>query len=282
MKYFSFTSNQETEYYEDSIVPLLHRMANLEELSLYLVMDRAGGHSSFLNGNDLKKDIINHLPKLNQFLFSIHQSLFVKYSNHFPSNKDIQHTLKGLEDYHIVSYVDHFPRENIAQCHMYTYPCKMKYYHRLTNRFPGGLFKFVNDVLLFDERPFTYEVFRLIAEAFPFLQRLTIENRSKQKRKRSKKSKFITSIQFPHMTHLDLAEAHMDYVELFLDHTKFSLLNSIELYVEYRSLQRVTQNFTRDTTRINCAQVKKLLICGQSNISTHLIKTYFPHVESIT
>ena len=247
-------------------------MINLEELSLYLIIDRDGAFSSFLNGNNLKKDIINHLPKLNQFLFSIHQNLCLRYCNHLPLNNDIEHTLKGLEDYRIVSYVDHFPREKTAQCHMYTSPCQMKYYHRLTNSFLGGSFPFVNDVLLFDERPFTYEVFRLIAQTFPFLQRLIIQNYSKQKRKRSKRTKFITSIHFPRMTHLDLSEAHMDYVEQFLDHTKTSLFNAITLYVNYRCLQRVTQSFTRDTTRINC---------GQSNNSTHIIKTYFPQAENI-
>ena len=136
----------------------------------------------------------------------------------------------------------------------------------------GGSFPFVNDVLLFDERPFTYELFRLIAQTFPFFQRLIIQNYSKQKRQRSKRTKFITSIHFPRMTHLDLSEAHMDYVEQFLDHTKTSLFNAITLYVNYRCLQRVTQSFTRDTTRINC---------GQSNNSTHIIKTYFPQAENI-
>ena len=256
-------------------------MINLEELSLYVIIHRDHTYTSLIDGNDLKKDIIHRMSKLKKFVFSIDETLFLEHFDHFPSNEDIECTLKGLEDFHIVFDVDYFPRQNRAQFRMYTNPCQMKYYYRLTNRFSGGLFPFVNDVHLFDEHPFTYEVFRLIALSFPFLQRLTIENRSKQKRKRAKKSMFITTIQFAHMTHLDLAEAHMDYVELFLDHTKFSLRNSIELCLDYRCLKRVTQNFTRDTTRINCAQVKRLFLCGEPNLPRHLIKTYFPRVESI-
>lgn len=259
-------------------------MINLEELSLYLIIDRDRAHTSFIDGNDLKKDIINHMPKLNKFVFSIDQNLFLDNSNNLPSNQDIQCTLKSLEGYHIVSCVDYFPSEKIAHCHMYTYPCEMRYYYRLTNSFPGGLFKFVNEVVLFDERPFAFEFFLLIAQAFPFLQRLNIENQSAQKCKRSKKSKFVdghsSMIKFPHMTYLNLSMAHIDYVEQFLDHKKTCLSNYIKLFVDYHCLQRVTHNFTRDTIRVNCAKVKILFFCGKSNIPTHF-NTYFPDIEII-
>ncbi|CAF5144888.1 unnamed protein product, partial [Rotaria sp. Silwood1] len=49
-------------YYDELIVPLLHRMMNLEKFDLEFLMYRNKG---FINGNDFK-DIINNMPKLNK------------------------------------------------------------------------------------------------------------------------------------------------------------------------------------------------------------------------
>ncbi len=43
----------------------------------------------------------------------------------------------------------------------------MKYYKNIINSFPGGLFKYVREIFLFDERPFEHEFFIQIAQAFP-------------------------------------------------------------------------------------------------------------------
>ena len=59
-------------FYEESIVPLLHRMSNIEQLSLNLIIGRYDPYNSFIDGDNLKKDIICHMPKLNNFVFSIH------------------------------------------------------------------------------------------------------------------------------------------------------------------------------------------------------------------
>ena len=54
----------------------------------------------------------------------------------------------------------------------------MKYYDNITNNFPGGLFKYVREVSLYDERPFEHEFFLRIAQSFPFMKKLTIKNRN--------------------------------------------------------------------------------------------------------
>ncbi|CAF1050282.1 unnamed protein product [Rotaria sp. Silwood1] len=46
-----------------------------------------------------------------------------------------------------------------AQCHFYSCPYTLRYYHNITNSFQGGLFKCVCEVSLFDERPFEHEFF---------------------------------------------------------------------------------------------------------------------------
>ncbi len=60
--------NTHTWFYDQSILPLLHRMINLKELALHIVVD---SHKEFIDGNNLKRDLINHLHQLNQFVFNI-------------------------------------------------------------------------------------------------------------------------------------------------------------------------------------------------------------------
>ncbi len=52
----------------------------------------------------------------------------------------------------------------------------MKHYNDITNSFSGGLFKCVEEISLFDERPFEHEFFIKISQAFPFLKKLTVSN----------------------------------------------------------------------------------------------------------
>ncbi|CAF4303127.1 unnamed protein product, partial [Rotaria sordida] len=49
----------------------------------------------------------------------------------------------------------------------------MIHYENITNNFSGGLFKCVQTVRLFDERPFEHTFFMRFAQAFPFSKYLT-------------------------------------------------------------------------------------------------------------
>ncbi|CAF2857008.1 unnamed protein product [Rotaria sp. Silwood2] len=73
-----------------------------------------------------------------------------------------------------------FDEENFARCHYYSYPYTMKNYDKISNNFPGGLFKCVRQISLFDEHPFQHDFFIKISQAFPFLQKLTLENSQPQ------------------------------------------------------------------------------------------------------
>ncbi|CAF1272437.1 unnamed protein product [Rotaria sordida] len=282
LKCFSLTCGLEIMFYEESMVPLLHRMSNLEELFLNVSIGRSTPIKSFIDGNDLKIDIMSHMPKLNKFVFSIHSNLNVDDLTHLPSNEDIQRTFKGLEDYQIISYIHYFPDDCIGQCHMYSQPYTMNYLYRLTNSFPGGLFKFVHKVSLYDEHPFEHEFFIRIAQSFPLLRTLSIDNESPQKHKQrqqlNKDRRSLPVIKYAHLTLLSLNSAHNDYIEQFLIHTKTCLSNYISLDVYYPSLQKVTNNFTRDTTRINCAKINYIYNIDKWNVSKHF-HTYFPYVE---
>jgi hypothetical protein len=61
-------------------------MSNLEKLGLDLtiyVLDR------FIDGNNLKENILNRMSELNQFTFNIHSIMFIDNQMNFPSQEDI-------------------------------------------------------------------------------------------------------------------------------------------------------------------------------------------------
>ena len=128
----------------------------------------------------------------------------------------------------------------------------MTYYNDITNNFPGGLFKCIRDVELFDERLFEDEFFLQIARSFPFMKESILHNREPQK--------------------------NDNYVELFLINTEISLFNNFHLHVAYDSLERVTDNFIKDLTRFNCSKIHYLLLHNKPRFFLHL-KDYFSHGE---
>ncbi|CAF1678839.1 unnamed protein product [Rotaria magnacalcarata] len=155
----SYINISKSFVYDGLIVPLLHRMVNLEKLDLQLNCER----ETFVNGDDLKTNIINHLLRLNTFTFNIRSTSYCDNQTGVPSNEDIQQTFKDFKYNQVISCVDCFPKSLYSQCHIYSYPYKSTYYLKITNNFSGGLFQYVNIVSLFDERPFEYEYFLQIA-----------------------------------------------------------------------------------------------------------------------
>ncbi|CAF0795699.1 unnamed protein product [Rotaria sordida] len=276
LKCFSLHCNMNTHDYDEFIVPLLQRMSNLEKLDLYLIVcDK----QTFVDGNELKKNIINHMSQLNKFSFNIRTIIHLHNQINLPSNQDIQHTFKDFQYNQIVSCVDYFPMAEKGQCLIYSYPYRLKHYDKITNNFSNGFFEHVNEITLFDEHPFEHEFFLRIAQSFPFIKSLTLFNNKPQTKKlysRSKKnSQDLPIIKYPHLVKLNLIEAHNDYIEQFLIDWKISLTNIIRFSVCYRPLREVTRNFTRNTTRINCTKLIPSCLHGDNCLPQH-VKDYFP------
>jgi hypothetical protein len=250
-------------------------MSNLEELFLNIAINRHFPHESFIDGNNLKNDMIDHLPKLNQFVFSIHSNIeHENYLLHLPSNDDIQNTYKDLENNQIISYIHYFLKENMSQYHIYSYPYQKDTLHRLTNSFPGGLFQFVHHVSLFDEYPFEHEFFIRISQAFPYLKTLKISNDSPKNDKQHQQS----IIKYPYLTRLDFYDSHNDYLQEFLDENRTYLPDHVILDVAYCAFRQVTNNFTRASTRINCKKIRLPYKIHKDNVPDHCYH-YFPHVK---
>ncbi len=273
MRCFSLISSVETCFYDELIVPLLQRMLNLEKLELSIAAQR----NALIDGNHMKINIINHLPRLNKFTFHIRSLVKVSNPTHVISNEEMQDTLTDLRNNQVISYVDHFLKEKFIQCHFYSYPYTWYYYHNITHSFPGGLFPGVRDVSLFDDRPFEHQFFVRIAQAFPIMEKLSLINLTPQTQTLNNNEHLIM-IEYPHLTKLDFMDVDDDYVEQFLLNTKTHLLKSICLDVTYESLKKITHNFTRNTTRFNAAKVNILRIWSYFKISKRLTE-YFPYAK---
>jgi hypothetical protein len=269
----------DTNLYDKLIVPLLQRMINLEELNLYLSIR---GKQTFVDGTDLKKNILHYMSQLKKFSFRIRSNIYLDNEINFPSNNDIQNTFKDFKDNQIISYVDCFSKSNNVECHIYSYPYRNKKYGRISNNLPCKSFEYVREISLFDEHPFEHEFFLRIAQAFPNVKILTLNNEQPQKNKQHSQSKNVhhdSSITgYLHLTELNLHEAHDDYIEEFLIDSKTCLPSTVDLIVEYEAMKRVTENFTRNTTRINCSKLICLTLVGDVPTSAYL-KEYFPRAK---
>ncbi|CAF0883101.1 unnamed protein product [Rotaria sordida] len=279
LKCFSLSCKLTTYDYNQAILPLLYRMSNLEELGLCLMVYV---NKTFIDGNHLKTKIIKQMPRLNQFTFFITSFINIYNEMSFPSTEDIQQTFIDFPFNKIISYVDNFPDRKQSQCCIYSYPFLMRYYTGITNNFPGGLFEHVRSVSLFDEQPFEHEFFLRIQKSFPFIEELSLVNHKPQNQKQSYQSnsnnQTLLLIEYSFLNKLYISDVHDDYIEQFLFHTKTYLQNNIIVYVDYESLQRVTYNFTRDSTRTNCAKISKLHLWGQEKRSNSL-EEYFPYAK---
>src|SRR5438067_2257179 len=110
--------------YDELIVPLLHRMSNLEKLHLNFGVSM---RNTFIDGNNLKANIINYMPRLDKFTFNICSSLDLHDVIDLPSNEDIRRTFHHFKNNQIISYVNRFERKQIGYCHIYSYPYELKY-----------------------------------------------------------------------------------------------------------------------------------------------------------
>ncbi|CAF4162172.1 unnamed protein product, partial [Rotaria sordida] len=83
---------------------------------------------------------------------------------------------------------------------------------------------------------------------------LTLDNSQQQKND----SQYWSIIQYSYLTELELVEAHKSYLEEFLLDSKTILLNNVCLHANYNCLEIVASNFTEDSIRFNCWEIKCL------------------------
>ncbi|CAF1570274.1 unnamed protein product, partial [Rotaria sordida] len=122
LKLFLLYSEQDTDKYNELIVPLLHRMINLEELDIRLVVYCK---KRFIDGYDLKYNIISNLLQLNKFVFiNTRSRLPLNDQVYLSSNEDCQLSFNGFKNNKIISCIDYFPDRKEGQCYIYSYHIK--------------------------------------------------------------------------------------------------------------------------------------------------------------
>ncbi|UJR29390.1 hypothetical protein I4U23_010602 [Adineta vaga] len=144
----------------------------------------------------------------------------------------------------------------------------------IRHNFPGGMFNNVGVLCMRDlNHPFKHKFFAMISTSFPLLRRLEISNDNKQEEKHEDKSAII---HFSHLVEFEYFEVHVDYVEQFLcdSNTRLPCLNKIR--ISYQQLSYVTKNFTRNTTRWNCAQLKYINSSRMALVHSKDYYRYFP------
>ena len=108
--------------------------------------------------------------------------------------------------------------------------------------------------------PFNHEFFLRVARALPLLKTFRIFNYESQSLCNINSSESYETAKYPYLTYLDMLGANINYLEQFLNERKTCVPHLTKLKVVYNNLRIVTNNFTREETRCNCAKIKELLM----------------------
>ncbi|CAF2395648.1 unnamed protein product [Rotaria sp. Silwood2] len=273
LKYFSLRADKHTYFYDEQIVPLLRRMLNLEELTLQLSVVRLRMEPTYINGHQLYDEVLNYMPRLHKFIFCIHTQIYdIGLELDLPSSDEIRKSFikRRFQSMDACAH-DKFIND-MAHCHVYSIPYPFNDFLFMSSCFQGGKFDKVRLLSMFDERPFEHKLFKIISQDFPFLQLLIIYNLEPQENDQHDSSTLIT---FNHLLRLNLNKAHKDYVIQFLSDRNTHLSCLMHLIIKYQTLATVTNNFTNDATRLNCAKVK-ILKTHDLFVRPQNFHSYFP------
>jgi hypothetical protein len=242
-------------------------MLYLEKLTLYLRIDDQG---VFMDPIHLINEFSMYMSRLLLFYFYLSTENQTNDLVHYLSNNDTKQTYRNIgyqEVSNIVSYDD-----DTTVYHVFTLPFEFNELMFIGNIFPNIVFSYVISLWVRDVVPFEHEFFVRIAQAFPLLKELHVYNIE------SKSSDDIESypiVEYPHLTSLNMMSADMSYIEQFLNETKTHLPCLTKLRILYENLRIITNNFTKEATRRNCANVTRL-ITGRQFAGSKDFYIYFP------
>ncbi|CAF1676580.1 unnamed protein product, partial [Rotaria magnacalcarata] len=257
LKCFSLKCYCLTNEYDTKILPLLRRMPNLEELSLDIINEY---RTTLINGTQINNEILVLMPRLYKFTFYINTETEPNNLAHHLSSDDIKQTFIKLGYQQVCCILNDFTET--VTCHVFSLPPMFDNMEYIGNTFPSIVFSSVRHLAVHDIVPFKHEFFMRIARFFPLIKQLRVINFEPQtlNELNSQNDQLYSIVEYPYLISLTLSNAHIDYVEQFLNETKTRLPRLTKLHVNYNQLTIVTENFTRDITRINCTNVKELSV----------------------
>ncbi|CAF2142563.1 unnamed protein product [Rotaria magnacalcarata] len=275
LKCFSLTSFHRTNEYDNQILPLLHQMLQLEELTLSLIVDN---RTSFIDGTHLINNILNRMSYLQTFIFNIITEYVTMDEERLPTLDDIEQPLIQ-RGFNVNCYTD-YNEFYKGQCHIYSLPYTIDCMHIHSSLFYGDLFRTVRYLYVQDfVRSFEDDFFVRIAQAFPLLNKLTIFNKHKQAKLKQQQDNHESTYainEFSHLMILNVAMSCIDYAKQFLFdfNTRLPCLN--RLHIKYRDLVIVTENFTNNDARVNCSKLQHIIFDSIPTIYPENFYLYFP------
>lgn len=141
-------------------------MSNLEMLDLTLTVDLT---RALIDGIELRRNILDHLPRVTRFTFNIRSCLNKLPHPCMPSAEDVQKSFVTFPNNQVVSFVDYERCVGSAYCLVYTTPYRLTFYDVLSNRFLGGAFPSVRRIFLNDRMAFEHEFFARLILSFPLV-----------------------------------------------------------------------------------------------------------------
>ncbi|CAF5038663.1 unnamed protein product, partial [Rotaria sp. Silwood1] len=231
LKCFSLTCYNQTDAYDTQLIPILRRMTYLEKLTLYI---RIHSRATFVDGTNLHKDVLIHMPRLHTFSFYFNTENLFDDSVHHLSDKDIQQTFTNI-GYHQIACSVNYCRNYRATCHVFSIPFIFNRLEKISNKFPNIIFNNVTYLMVSDAIPFKYEFFIRIAKSFPSLKYFSILNiMSPLWNFNSYTADNIDScsyIEYLNLTSLDVKYVDDYYIEQFLLDTNTYAPRLIEIKV---------------------------------------------------
>lgn len=248
-------------------------MTNLQELTLFLFVCR--DRFPYIDGVELRNDILLPLTQLSKLQFSIHTEVTNFWGRlRLPWNEDVQRTFRGHPYGQVGSSVRRLERRFAGISHVYSLPYAFDEFPTLDNSFQGGLFEHVRSLTMKDEHPFEHEFFQLVSRSFVQITELCIHNTHPQ----TKRKPTSIVVHFPCLTRLDLRGAHFDYDRQFLSDRMTNVPGLTDLDTTYKALVIVTACFTNYTTRAACAKLTTLHIDDLS-VRPERFQRYFPSLS---
>jgi hypothetical protein len=234
-------------------------MRNLQDLRLYIQIEK---RNRLVDGIQLENDILIHLSKLETFVFYICTFTSANHPVTPLSYNDIQRTFLNVKFGQIGCSMNYINQSDIRY-HVFSLPFLFNDIGFIGNSFTNTIFKNVSFLCINDGIPFEHEFFVRLARCFPLLNYLFIINFKAQstdsaKSEHDKTNGSFEVVQYLHLTRIDFVHAHIDYVEQMLNESKTRLPCLTELTIGYDQLKTVTNNFTRDATRLNCINMEEL------------------------
>lgn len=249
-------------------------MSCLQKLTLYIrIQDR----DRFIDGTDLEKGILIYMPYLSSFNFYVSTCVNAEGVVHRLSSEDIQQTFTNMRQQNVASIVQYLDSTEVL-CTIFSIPFLFNRLEEIGNCFPNIVFSYVTYLMVEDVVPFNNKFFIRVAKAFPFLETLSIFNTLQQRESNVENGKALEIAQFRHLIYLDAFGANINHIEQFLNEKKTYLPCLRKLKIMYNKLWIVTEDFTREETRRNCAGITTLLI-SRPLVCTKEFYLYFPSLS---